>query len=180
MGGQSETATSAATSGIRHGAMARDVASKLILAILAVANRTTPTGGAMVPIIRLSTKISGDWAAARREQEHPRRLLEIVRVGLPRAGVGAAGVGGFKTAMKLLGIIDDNAMALLQRTLEGEAIGRGEEILAAIGAVTGKSARRRAPTRLFLSVHPIAADQRVLLELVDLAGDRRRALGQPE
>ena len=35
----------------------------------------------------------GDWAAARAEQEHLCRLFEIVRVGLPRTSVGAAGVG---------------------------------------------------------------------------------------
>lgn len=84
----------------------------------------------------------GDWAAARREQEHLCRLFEIVRVGLPRASVGAAGVGGFKTAMKLLGIIDDNVMALPQRTLEGEEIDRVGEILTATGLAAGKSGQR--------------------------------------
>jgi 4-hydroxy-tetrahydrodipicolinate synthase len=75
----------------------------------------------------------GDWTAARAEQERLCRLFEIVRVGLPRTSVGAAGVGGFKTAMMLLGIIAENVMALPQRTLEGGEITRVAEILRKIG-----------------------------------------------
>ena len=59
----------------------------------------------------------GDWAAAGREQARLARLFEIVRAGLPRTSVGAAGVGGFKTAMRLLGVIETNLMARPQRSL---------------------------------------------------------------
>jgi len=59
----------------------------------------------------------GDWAAAAREQARLARLFEIVRAGLPRTSVGAAGVGGFKTAMRLLGVIETNLMARPQRSL---------------------------------------------------------------
>jgi 4-hydroxy-tetrahydrodipicolinate synthase len=86
----------------------------------------------------------GDWAAARAEQEHLCRLFEIVRVGLPRTSVGAAGVGGFKTAMTLLGIIDDNVMALPQRTLEGGEIERVAAILKEVGLLRDAPARAAA------------------------------------
>jgi 4-hydroxy-tetrahydrodipicolinate synthase len=67
----------------------------------------------------------GDWATASREQARLARLFEIVRAGLPRTSTGAAGVGGFKTAMRLLGVIDTNLMARPQRSLneaETEAV----------------------------------------------------------
>lgn len=65
----------------------------------------------------------GDWNAARAEQERLCRLFEIVWVGQPRTSPGAAGVGGFKTAMRRLGIIDTNVMARPQRALnEAEAV----------------------------------------------------------
>jgi 4-hydroxy-tetrahydrodipicolinate synthase len=75
----------------------------------------------------------GDWGTARIEQERLCRLFDIVRAGLPRASVGAAGVGGFKTAMKLLGVIDDNVMARPQRTLDGSEVTRVSEILVELG-----------------------------------------------
>lgn len=75
----------------------------------------------------------GDWAAARREQERLCRLFEIVWVGLPRTSAGAAGVGGFKTAMRQLGIIATNTMARPQRTLNDEEAGRVAAILRTVG-----------------------------------------------
>jgi 4-hydroxy-tetrahydrodipicolinate synthase len=60
----------------------------------------------------------GDWATARAEQERLCRLFEIVRCGLPRTSAGAAGVGGFKTAMRALGIIATNRMARPQPALD--------------------------------------------------------------
>jgi dihydrodipicolinate synthase/N-acetylneuraminate lyase len=42
-------------------------------------------------------------------------------------------VGGFKTAMMLLGIIADNVMALPQRTLDRGEITRIAEILGQVG-----------------------------------------------
>lgn len=82
----------------------------------------------------------GDWAVARAAQEHLCRLFEIVRAGLPRTSVGAAGVGGFKTAMQLLGVISENKMAAPQRSLEGEEIARVAAILRETGlARAGKA-----------------------------------------
>ncbi|HET8728372.1 MAG TPA: dihydrodipicolinate synthase family protein [Alphaproteobacteria bacterium] len=78
----------------------------------------------------------GDWAAARTEQERLCRLFEIVRPGLPRTSAGAAGVGGFKTAMRRLGIIETNVMARPQRTLNDSEAGEIDAILKATGLLT--------------------------------------------
>jgi 4-hydroxy-tetrahydrodipicolinate synthase len=75
----------------------------------------------------------GDWAKAGEEQRRLCRLFEIVRAGLPRASVGASGVGGFKTAMRQLGIIATNTMARPQRSLEGAEITRVGEVLKSVG-----------------------------------------------
>lgn len=75
----------------------------------------------------------GDWAAARAEQERLCRLFEIVWQGVPRTSAGASGVGGFKTAMRRLGIIAANAMARPQRALNDEEAARVEAILRVAG-----------------------------------------------
>ncbi|MBW8729140.1 MAG: dihydrodipicolinate synthase family protein [Inquilinus limosus] len=75
----------------------------------------------------------GDWAAARAEQERLCRLFEIVWVSLPRTSAGSAGVGGFKTAMRRLGIIDTNVMARPQRALNDAEAAKVEAILQATG-----------------------------------------------
>ncbi|MGK9230152.1 dihydrodipicolinate synthase family protein [Inquilinus limosus] len=75
----------------------------------------------------------GDWAAARQEQERLCRLFEIVWVSLPRTSAGSAGVGGFKTAMRRLGIIDTNVMARPQRALNDAEAAKVEAILKATG-----------------------------------------------
>lgn len=73
----------------------------------------------------------GDWPAARAEQERLCRLFEIVWQGIPRTSAGASGVGGFKTAMRRLGIIATNVMARPQRTLNDEEAARVEAIIRA-------------------------------------------------
>ncbi len=75
----------------------------------------------------------GDWAAARAEQTRLCRLFEIVWCGVPRASPGAAGVGGFKTAMRRLGIIDTNLMARPQRSLNDAEAAKVEAILRQAG-----------------------------------------------
>ncbi|HEY0420043.1 MAG TPA: dihydrodipicolinate synthase family protein [Acetobacteraceae bacterium] len=75
----------------------------------------------------------GDWAAARAEQERLLRLFEIIRCGVPRTSVGASGVGGFKTAMRALGIIATNTMARPQASLNRAEADRVEEILRGVG-----------------------------------------------
>ena len=75
----------------------------------------------------------GDWALARREQERLCRLFEIVWQGTPRTSPGASGVGGFKTAMRALGIIATNTMARPQRTLNDDEAARVDAILRMTG-----------------------------------------------
>lgn len=75
----------------------------------------------------------GDWVAARQEQERLCKLFEIVWVGQNRVSGGASGIGGFKTAMRRLGIIDTNVMPRPRQPLnEAEAI-RIDAILRATG-----------------------------------------------
>lgn len=77
----------------------------------------------------------GDWAAARTEQDRLCRLFEIVRHGVPRTSVGASGVGGFKTAMRRLGLISTNVMARPQRSLNAEEARGVEAVLAGVGLI---------------------------------------------
>ncbi len=77
----------------------------------------------------------GDWAQARKEQDRLSRLFEIIRVSLPRTSAGSAGVGGFKTAMRRLGIIDTNIMARPQRSLNDEESKRVDAILRDVGLI---------------------------------------------
>lgn len=77
----------------------------------------------------------GDWATARKEQDRLARLFEIVRASLPRTSAGSAGVGGFKTAMRRLGIIQTNIMARPQRSLNDDESMRIEAILRDVGLV---------------------------------------------
>jgi 4-hydroxy-tetrahydrodipicolinate synthase len=78
----------------------------------------------------------GDWATAKREQERLCHLFEIVRCGLPRTSTGAAGVGGFKTAMQVLGIIETNLMARPQRTLNDDESAAVATILRGVGLLS--------------------------------------------
>ncbi len=73
----------------------------------------------------------GDWASAKTEQARLCRLFEIVWQGIPRTSAGASGVGGFKTAMRRLGLISTNLMARPQRSLNDEEAARVEAILRA-------------------------------------------------
>ena len=75
----------------------------------------------------------GDLLAARTEQERLCRLFEIVWLGIPRTSMGSSGVGGFKTAMRRLGIIATNQMARPQRALNDAEAARVDEILRGVG-----------------------------------------------
>lgn len=78
----------------------------------------------------------GDWAAARAEQERLCRLFEIVWVTAGRVSGGAAGVGGFKTAMRSLGIIDTNVMARPRAPLDEQEARQVDAILRASGLLS--------------------------------------------
>lgn len=77
--------------------------------------------------------LRGDWAAARREQERLCRLFEIIRAGASRVSPGATGVGGFKTAMRSLGIIQTNTMAAPRAALDEAETARVNTILRDVG-----------------------------------------------
>ena len=74
----------------------------------------------------------GDWAAARKEQERLCRLFEIVWVAAGRVSGGATGVGGFKTAMRSLGVIDTNVMARPRQPLNDAEAKGVDDILRAV------------------------------------------------
>lgn len=75
----------------------------------------------------------GDWEAARKEQERLCRLFEIVWVAAGRVSGGATGVGGFKTAMRNLGIISTNVMARPRAPLNDSEARKVDEILRSVG-----------------------------------------------
>ena len=76
---------------------------------------------------------AGQWDEARKEQERLCRLFEIVWISLGRTSAGSAGVGAFKTAMQILGIIDTNTMARPQRSLTTEEAAAIKAILRETG-----------------------------------------------
>lgn len=77
----------------------------------------------------------GDWVTARKEQDRLCTLFEIIRCGAARTSAGSTGVGGFKTAMRRLGIISTNVMARPQRTLNDEEARCVEAVLSRAGLI---------------------------------------------
>ncbi|HEY6133948.1 MAG TPA: dihydrodipicolinate synthase family protein [Rubrivivax sp.] len=75
----------------------------------------------------------GDWAGARREQDRLVALFQIVFQGLPHISMGASGVGSFKTALQLMGLIEHRHMARPNRLLPDEAVARVRQILVDAG-----------------------------------------------
>ncbi len=105
-------------------------------ALLMGAHGVVPGLGNVDPgaYVRLyNAAIKGDWAAAKAEQARLCRLFEIVWCGIPRTSAGASGVGGFKTAMRAMGVIATNTMARPQRSLNAEESARVEAIAHAAG-----------------------------------------------
>ena len=54
---------------------------------------------------------AGDWAAAAREQDRLADVFEIVYAPNGRVSGGAAGLGAFKTALQVMGVIESNTMS---------------------------------------------------------------------
>ncbi|MEV0168574.1 dihydrodipicolinate synthase family protein [Nonomuraea fuscirosea] len=75
----------------------------------------------------------GDWQAARAEQERLARLFGIVHVGGARMGGSSSGLGAFKAALHLRGVIDCPVTALPQIPLNEDEIGRIGKLLAGAG-----------------------------------------------
>src|SRR5699024_2031030 len=77
---------------------------------------------------------AGDWATAVSEQDRLARLFEITGAATPgRVSAGAAGLGGFKTALQLMGVIASNRMAEPMEALDGGEAERVREIITAAG-----------------------------------------------
>lgn len=69
---------------------------------------------------------AGDWVTAKAEQDRLAALFEIVSVAQDTSD-GASGVGAFKTALRMLGVIGSNAVSMPMRALredEAAVIGR--------------------------------------------------------
>ncbi|THA34239.1 dihydrodipicolinate synthase family protein [Streptomyces sp. A1277] len=65
--------------------------------------------------------VRGDWAAARAEQDRLVALFDIIRAARPgTASATAAGLGAFKTALMLRGVIATNVMSPPMRRLDAE------------------------------------------------------------
>ncbi|KGN30869.1 glucose dehydrogenase [Knoellia sinensis KCTC 19936] len=78
--------------------------------------------------------VSGNWDVAREEQDRLTRLFRIVDAPDPATTAGATrGVGAFKTALALLGVIESNAVSLPMRRLDDAETGRIREILVEAG-----------------------------------------------
>lgn len=77
---------------------------------------------------------SGDWAAAASEQDRLARLFEITSAATPgRVSAGAAGLGAFKTALQLMGIIDSNRMTEPMLALNDAETQQVREVISAEG-----------------------------------------------
>lgn len=74
----------------------------------------------------------GDWTTVRTEQDRLAALFEIVFQPVGKIGP-AAGVGAFKTALWLMGIIDTNAVSTPMSALQDADIGRIRAVLTEIG-----------------------------------------------
>ncbi|MGO4492706.1 dihydrodipicolinate synthase family protein [Arthrobacter sp. 2YAF22_2] len=60
---------------------------------------------------------AGDWAKAAAEQDRLADVFEIVYTPNGRVSGGAAGLGAFKTALQLMGVIESNAMSTPMQAL---------------------------------------------------------------
>lgn len=78
---------------------------------------------------------TGDWEAARAEQERLLHLFDLVTVGGTRMGISSSALGAFKAALYLRGVIDHPTTALPQIPLEDDEIARVGKYLAAAGLV---------------------------------------------
>jgi len=68
--------------------------------------------------------VAGNWTAARTEQDRLTRLFRIVDAPDATAAGATRGVGAFKTALTLLGVIASNAVSLPMRPLDEAETGR--------------------------------------------------------
>lgn len=90
--------------------------------MLAGADGSVPGLGNVDPhgYVRLHhAAVTGDWAAAKTEQDRLVALFDIIRAARPgTASATAAGLGAFKTALMLRGVIATNVMSPPMRRLD--------------------------------------------------------------
>ena len=106
-------------------------------AYLAGAHGSVPGLGNVDPAgyVRMhEAAMRGDWVAVRSEQERLCRLMGIAWAPVGKVGP-AAGVGSFKTALALLGIIETNTMSLPMSALEGDNVAAVKAVLEEVGLV---------------------------------------------
>ena len=71
-----------------------------------------------------------DWAKAKERQDQLARLFEITNCADPATkGPSSSGLGGFKTALMLRGIIADNTMGLPQVRLSPQEVAKVRSVL---------------------------------------------------
>ncbi|MGW0935771.1 dihydrodipicolinate synthase family protein [Streptomyces sp. NPDC002666] len=74
--------------------------------------------------------VTGDWAAAKAEQDRLVALFDIIRAARPgTASATAAGLGAFKTALMLRGVITTNVMSPPMRRLDAAETATVAEVL---------------------------------------------------
>lgn len=74
--------------------------------------------------------VTGDWAAAKAEQDRLVALFDIIRAARPgTASATAAGLGAFKTALMLRGVITTNVMSPPMRRLDAAETAAVAEVL---------------------------------------------------
>lgn len=78
---------------------------------------------------------AGDWETARTEQDRLARLFDIVFVETPSVSGGAAGLGAFKTALQVMGVLDSNTMSQPMETLGDTETQRIRAIVESIGLI---------------------------------------------
>lgn len=78
---------------------------------------------------------AGDWETARTEQDRLARLFDIVFVETPSVSGGAAGLGAFKTALQVMGVLDSNTMSQPMETLGDTETQRIRAIVESVGLV---------------------------------------------
>lgn len=95
-------------------------------ALMAGAHGVVPGIGNIDPVgyVKIFDYVaSGDYKAARAEQERLTEMFGLVDVGAPsRMGRGSSALGAFKAALKLLGIIEDGRTAPPQIPLNSDEI----------------------------------------------------------
>lgn len=76
---------------------------------------------------------AGKWEQARQQQDRLVDVFGVTRCAKPGKGRSASGLGGFKTALMLRGVISTNNMALPQVALDDEETAAVAEVLTATG-----------------------------------------------